>query len=70
MIARSRGLAAEIEMYGTWPQNYINHAQLYNMAGAVEITDWNAPATKGDAAMLMYRNMASLKPATTNSAIL
>ena len=64
MIARSRGLAAEIEMYGTWPQNYINHAQLYNMAGTVEIMDWNAPATKGDVAMLMYRNMASLKPAT------
>lgn len=63
MIARSRGLATEIEMYGAWPQNYINHAQLYNMAGMVVINDWNAAATKGDVAMLMYRNMPNLKPA-------
>jgi hypothetical protein len=31
------------------------------MAGTVNITDWKAPATKGDVALLMYRNMANLK---------
>jgi len=61
MILRSKGITAEIEAYGTWPANYIYYAQLYNMAGTVTITDWKAPATKGDVALLMYRNMANLK---------
>lgn len=64
IILRSRGAATEIDSYGTWPNNYIYFAQLYNMAGTVTITDWKAPATKGDVALLMYRNMANLKSST------
>lgn len=65
IIIRSKGLGVELDSYGTWPNNYINHAQIYNMAGTVTITDWRAPATKGDVALIMYRNMANLKPSQT-----
>ena len=61
MIMRSKNMTTEIDLYGTWPENYIFYAQLYNMAGQVTIADWNAPATKGDVALIMYRNMGSLK---------
>ena len=40
-----------------WPDNYILFAQTYNIIGDVEISDWNAPAKKGDAAILLYRNI-------------
>ncbi len=64
MIARFRGpnAEAEIAQYGAWPRNIITYAQLYNMPGPVAITDWAAPATRGDVALLMYRNMSTLKP--------
>lgn len=42
---------------GTWPQNVINYAQMYNSMGDTVIYDWNAAATKGDVAKLVYRNM-------------
>ena len=56
MLVRIKGGAAyEVEMYGTWPANYIQYAQTYNLLGDVTVTDWSAPATSGDAAKLLYR---------------
>lgn len=57
LIRTKSGAASELEAYGTWPNNYIQYAQMYNMLGDVAITDWNAPATRGDVAKLIYRNM-------------
>lgn len=44
---------------GTWPDNYIQYAQM-NMNSMIadrNITDWSAPATKGDVATMLYRSM-------------
>jgi len=38
-----------------WPDNYIAYAQIYNLMGPVVVQDWNAPATRGDVAQLLYR---------------
>ncbi|MFV0516167.1 MAG: S-layer homology domain-containing protein [Aminipila sp.] len=45
--------------YGTWPENYIQYAQMNmnSMIGDRNITDWSAPADKGDVAMMLYRSM-------------
>lgn len=42
---------------GTWPNNYITYAQAYLSPVVSDrgITDWNAPAKRGDVAMMMYR---------------
>ncbi|QIB68142.1 S-layer homology domain-containing protein [Aminipila butyrica] len=44
---------------GTWPDNYIQYAQMYmnSMIADRNITDWSAPATKGDVATMLYRSM-------------
>lgn len=56
ILIRTRGGAAsEIERYGTWPDNYIRYATMYNMTGDVVIKDWKAPASRGDVAKLIYR---------------
>ena len=55
LVRTNPGAASEIESVGTWPDNYIQYVQMYNMLGDVSITDWNAPATRGDTAKLMYR---------------
>jgi len=58
MLIRTRsGAASELEAYGSWPDNYIQYALTYNMLGDVTVTDWDAPATRGDTAKLMYRMM-------------
>lgn len=58
MLIRTKGGAAsELESYSTWPDNYIQYALTYNLLGDVVITNWNAPATRGDTAKLMYRMM-------------
>jgi hypothetical protein len=57
LVRTNAGAASELEGYGTWPNNYIQYVQLYNMLGDVSITDWNAPATRGDTAKLIYRFM-------------
>jgi len=57
LIRTKSGAATELEAYGTWPDNYIQFAQMYGMLGDVVITDWSAPATRGDVAKLIYRNM-------------
>ena len=67
LLIRSKGGAAsEIENTGTWPNNYIQYAQMYNLLGDVVVTDWNADATRGDVAKLMYRIMPK---STTTSAL-
>lgn len=68
MLIRTKGGAAsELEAYGVWPDNYIQYAQMYNMLGDVIVTDWSAPASRGDTAKLIYRVMP--KSSTTTSAI-
>ena len=57
LVRTNAGAASELESYGTWPSNYIQYVQLYNMLGDVSVTDWNAPATRGDTAKLIYRFM-------------
>lgn len=56
MLIRTRsGAASELETYGNWPANYIQYAQIYNLLGDVTVTDWSAPASRGDLAKLLYR---------------
>jgi hypothetical protein len=55
LIRTKSGAASELDAYGTWPDNYIQYAQMYNLIGDVVIADWNAPATRGDTAKLIYR---------------
>lgn len=57
LIRTRAGAVSEIEGYGTWPNNYIEYAQRYNLTGNITIKDWNAQATRGDMAKLMYRMM-------------
>lgn len=57
LVRTNAGAASELETYGTWPNNYIQYVQLYNLLGDVSITDWNAAATRGDTAKLIYRFM-------------
>lgn len=55
LVRTNTGAASEVESVGTWPNNYIQYVQMYNMLGDVSITNWNAPATRGDTAKLIYR---------------
>ena len=57
MIIRIRDEIRDSDVPGTWPNNYIEYATRYNMAANVTITDWNAPASRGDIAMILYRNL-------------
>lgn len=57
IIIRSKNPSAVTT--GTWPENYIQYAQI-NMNSMIadrNITDWSAPATKGDVATMLYRSM-------------
>lgn len=57
VIVRSRNTSAI--QGGTWPNNYIQYVQMYmnSMIGDRGITDWNAPAERGDVVMMLYRAM-------------
>lgn len=58
ILIRTRGGAAsELDAAGNWPQNYINYAIMYNLLGDMVVSDWNAPATRGDTARLIFRMM-------------
>lgn len=57
LVRTNSSAASELEAQGNWPNNYIQYVQMYNMLGNVVVTDWNAPATRGDTATLMYRLM-------------
>ena len=63
---------SQIASTGTWPQNIISYAQMYNVTGDTLITDWNAAAIRGNIAKLVYRNMprsaATAASATLNTA--
>jgi hypothetical protein len=65
LIRTKSGAASEIEAYGTWPSNYIQYAQIYNLLGDVTVADWTAPAPRGDVAKLIYRFLP--KDSTTTS---
>ncbi|WP_164914299.1 S-layer homology domain-containing protein [Aminipila luticellarii] len=57
IIIRSKNPSAVTT--GTWPDNYILYAQM-NMNSMISdrnISDWSAPATKGDVATMLYRSM-------------
>jgi len=70
IILRSKGITdTTINKYGTWPNNYIKYAELYNMDGALSIRDWTATATKGDVVQLMYRNMPKTSASVANVSI-
>lgn len=55
LVRMNSGAASIVDSSGTWPDNYIQYVQMYNYLGDVTITDWNAPATRGDTAKLLYR---------------
>lgn len=55
LVRMNRSAASVVDSSGTWPENYIQYVQMYNYLGDVTVTDWDAPATRGDTAKLMYR---------------
>lgn len=55
LVRMNPSAASVVDSSGTWPANYIQYVQMYNYLGDVTVTDWNAPATRGDTAKLMYR---------------
>lgn len=57
LVRTNSSASSELEAQGNWPNNYIQYVQMYNLLGNVVVTDWNAPATRGDTATLMYRLM-------------
>jgi len=58
IIVRSKGITdAEMGAYGQWPDNYAKYATMYNMTGDIVISDWDAPAPRGDVAKILYRNL-------------
>lgn len=58
IIVRSKGVTdAEMGAYGQWPDNYAKYATMYNMTGDILISDWDAPAPRGDVAKILYRNL-------------
>jgi hypothetical protein len=69
LVRMNPGTASVVESSGTWPTNYIQYVEMYNYLGDVSVTDWNAPATRGDTAKLIYRFMPKKTTTTTTSAI-
>ena len=55
LVRMNSSAASSVDSSGTWPNNYIQFVQMYNYLGDVTVTDWNAPATRGDMAKLLYR---------------
>jgi hypothetical protein len=55
------------ELAGRWPDAYIEYAHMYNLlSGNVSVSDWNAPATKGDVAILTDRVISPVPMIPTN----
>jgi hypothetical protein len=54
LIRIQRGGQRE-ELLGKWPDVYIEYAATYNLVGNMDILNWNAPAQKGDIAILTNR---------------
>ncbi|MCL1982133.1 MAG: S-layer homology domain-containing protein, partial [Clostridiales bacterium] len=60
VLIRMNGAADAAESMGPkWPDNYIAYAEKEKNKWTVDVVikDWNAPAAKGDAVLLLYRNM-------------
>lgn len=58
ILVRSKGVTdSEMSAYGQWPNNYARYAEMYNMLGDLTVSDWNAPAQRGDVAKILYRNL-------------
>ncbi len=55
LVRMNSGAASIVDSSGTWPGNYIQYVEMYNYLGDVTVTDWNAPATRGNMAKLLYR---------------
>lgn len=55
LVRMNKSAASVVESSGTWPTNYIQYVEMYNYLGDVTVTDWNASATRGDTAKLIYR---------------
>jgi S-layer homology domain. len=69
LVRMNPSAASDVESSGTWPSNYIQYVQMYNYLGEVTVADWNAPATRGDTARLLYRFLPKSSSSTTTSAI-
>lgn len=69
LVRMNSGAASVVDSSGTWPTNYIQYVQMYNYLGDVTVTDWNAPATRGDTAKLLYRFLPKKTSSATTSAI-
>jgi hypothetical protein len=67
LVRMNPSASSVVDSSGTWPTNYIQYVQMYNYMGDVTVTDWNAPATRGDSAKLIYRFLP--KKSSTSSAI-
>lgn len=67
LVRMNPSAASVVESSGAWPSNYIQYVEMYNYLGDVTVSDWSAPATRGDTAKLMYRFLP--KKSTTTSAI-
>lgn len=65
LVRMNTSAASVVESSGTWPSNYIQYVEMYNYLGEVTVTDWNAPATRGDTARLLYRFLPKDKKTTT-----
>ena len=58
MFLRSRGISdQEMRAYGEWPDNYAKYANMYGMLGDVYVANWDFPASRGDIAKILYRNL-------------
>ncbi|MCL1810119.1 MAG: S-layer homology domain-containing protein [Clostridiales bacterium] len=60
VLIRMNGAADAAEsMAPKWPDNYIAYAEREKNKWTVDVvvSDWNAPATKGDTVLLLYRNL-------------
>lgn len=69
LVRMNPSAASVVESSGTWPTNYIQYVEMYNYLGDVTVTDWNAPATRGDTAKLIYRFLPKKTSSSTTSAI-
>jgi hypothetical protein len=56
----------EDELTGRWPDAYIQYADMYNLTGNVNIYNWNAPAPKGDVAILVDKIISPAPMIATN----
>ncbi len=65
LVRMNSSAASAVDGSGTWPDNYIQYVQMYNYLGDVTVSDWSAPATRGDTAKLLYRFMPKSTKKTT-----